>query len=181
MSSFPGISRADFLSSPDTSSATQTNSYSLRLRQAWGQAKFDDGWSFIGGQMWSLVTENKAGIAPSDDLGRTNDARPATIDPGYNVGFSFARQYGIRAAKDFNHKVAVAVALENPQATLTTHNNIDNFLLGSIGATNSYNDAITGLLDRRLHRHRAQLVPNLLHHVYRRRHVRLQPVAGFGR
>ncbi|MGD0986532.1 MAG: hypothetical protein ABR874_01895 [Candidatus Sulfotelmatobacter sp.] len=141
---FSGYLSADFLSSADTSSATQTNSYSMRLRQAWGQAKFDDGWSFIGGQMWSLVTENKAGIAPSDDLGRTNDARPATIDPGYNVGFSFARQYGIRAAKDFNHKVAVAVALENPQATLTTHNNIDNFLLGSIGATNSYNDAITG-------------------------------------
>jgi hypothetical protein len=134
----------DFLSSADTSSATQTNSYSFRLRQVWGQAKFDNGWSFLGGQMWSLVTENKAGIAPSDDTGRTNDSRPMTIDPGYNVGFSFARQYGIRLTKDFNHKLAVAVALENPQGTLTTHNNIDNFLLGSPGATNSYNDAITG-------------------------------------
>src|SRR3984885_11124432 len=70
----------DFLSAADTSSATQTNSYSFRLRQAWGQAKFDNGWSFLGGQMWSLVTENKAGIAPSDDTGRTNDSRPMTID-----------------------------------------------------------------------------------------------------
>ena len=50
--------------------------------------------------MWSLVTENKASIAPSDDLGRTNDARPMTIDPGYNVGFTFARQYGIRVTKN---------------------------------------------------------------------------------
>ena len=86
----------DFLSAADTSSATQTNSYSFRLRQAWGQAKFDNGWSFLGGQMWSLVTENKAGIAPSDDTGRTNDSRPMTIDPGYNIGFTFARQYAIR-------------------------------------------------------------------------------------
>jgi hypothetical protein len=141
---YSGYISADFLSAAASSSATQTNSYSLRLRQVWGQVKFDNGFSFLGGQMWSLVTENKAGIAPSDDIGRANDARPMTIDPGYNVGFSFARQYGIRLSKDFDHKVAVAVAVENPQATLTSHNNIDNFLLGSIGASNSYNDAITG-------------------------------------
>jgi hypothetical protein len=135
---------ADFLSSGDTSSATQTNSYTLRLRQAWGQAKFDNGWSILGGQMWSLVTENKESIAPSDDIGRTNDARPSTIDPGYNVGFTFARQYGLRVTKDFNHKVALAVSVENPQGTVSTHGNTNNFLLGSAGATNTYNDAVTG-------------------------------------
>jgi hypothetical protein len=140
---FSSYVSGDFLSAADTSSATQTNSYSFRLRQAWGQAKFDNGWSFIGGQMWSLVTENKEGIAPSDDLGKSNDARPMTIDPGYNVGFSFARQYALRVAKDFGHKVAFAVALENAQGTLSTHENTDNFLLGSAGATNSYNDAVT--------------------------------------
>jgi len=133
----------DFLSAGDTSSATQTNSYTFRLRQAWGQAKFDNGWSFLGGQSWSLLTENKQSIAPSDDVGKANDSRPMTIDPGYNVGFTFARQYGVRLTKDFNHKVAVAVAVENPQATITSHGNTNNFLLGAAGATNSYNDAIT--------------------------------------
>jgi hypothetical protein len=140
---FSSYVSGDFLSAADTSSATQTNSYSFRLRQAWGQAKFDNGWSFLGGQMWSLVTENKAGIAPSDDTGRTNDSRPMTIDPGYNVGFTFARQYAVRLTKDFNHKFAAAVAVENAQGTLTTHGNTDNFLFGSAGATNSYNDALT--------------------------------------
>jgi hypothetical protein len=140
---FSSYVSGDFLSSADTSTATQTNSYSFRLRQAWGQAKFDNGWSFLGGQMWSLVTENKASIAPSDDLGKTNDSRPLTIDPGYNVGFTFARQYGIRVTKDFNRKVAFAVAVENAQGTLTTHGNANNFLLGSAGASNSYNDALT--------------------------------------
>jgi hypothetical protein len=133
----------DFLSAGVTSSATQTNSYTFRLRQAWGQAKFDNGWKFLGGQAWSLVTENKAGIAPSDDLGKANDARPATIDPSYNVGFTFARQYGIRLTKDFNNHVSVAVAVENPQGTLTTANNADNFLLGEAGASNSYNTTST--------------------------------------
>jgi len=129
----------DFLSAGVTSSATQTNSYTFRLRQAWGQAKFDNGWSILGGQMWSLLSENKAGIAPSDDVGKANDARPATIDSAYNVGFTFARQYGLRLTKDFNHKVALAVSIENAQGTLTTHGNASNFLLGEAGASNNYN------------------------------------------
>ena len=32
--------------------------------------------------------------------------------------------------KNFGDKVAVAFAIENPQATLTTHGNAGNFLLG---------------------------------------------------
>jgi hypothetical protein len=134
----------DFLSAGSTSTSTQTDSYTLRLRQAWGQAKFDNGWRFVGGQMWSLVTENKEGIQPSDDLGKTNDSRPMTIDPGYTVGFSFARQYAIRLTKDFDRKVWFAVAIENPQGTVTTHSNGDNFLFGSAGTgAGAYNNAVT--------------------------------------
>ena len=134
---------ADFLSAGVTSTSTQTNSYTLRLRQAWGQVKFDNGWSFLGGQTWSLLTENGHGISPDDDLGRTNDARPKTIDPSYNVGFIFARQYGIRVTKSFGDKVSIAFAVENPQATLTSHGNAGNYLLGSAGASNSYNTTAT--------------------------------------
>lgn len=130
---------ADFLSAGVTSTSNQTNSYTLRLRQAWAQAKFDNGWAFLGGQEWSLVTENGRGISPDDDLGRTNDARPKTIDPSYNVGFVFARQYGVRITKSFGDKVAIAFAVENPQATVTTHGNAANFLVGQAGASNSYN------------------------------------------
>jgi len=133
----------DFLSAGVTSTSTQTNGYTFRLRQAWAQAKFDNGWSFLGGQAWSLVTEDAKGIAPDDDMGKTNDARPKTIDPSYNVGFDFARQYGIRLTKSFGDKVAVAFALENPQATLTTHGNASNYLLGESGASNSYNSTAT--------------------------------------
>jgi hypothetical protein len=130
---------ADFLSAGVTSTPTSTNSYTLRLRQAWGQVKFDNGWSFLGGQSWSLLTENGSGISPDDDLGHTNDARPKTIDSSYNVGFVYSRQAGIRLTKAFGDKFAIAVALENPQATVTTHGNASNFFLGETGASNSYN------------------------------------------
>lgn len=134
---------ADFLSAGVTSTSNQTDSYTLRVRQAWGQVKFDNGWSVLAGQSWGLVTENGKGISPDDDLGRTNDARPKTIDPSYNVGFVFARQYGLRLTKSFGDKVAFAVAIENPQATLTSHGNGANYLLGSNGASNSYNTTAT--------------------------------------
>ena len=134
---------ADFLSSGVTSTSVQTNGYTLRLRQAWGQAKFNNGWSFVGGQMWSLVTENGKGISPDDDLGRTNDARPKTIDSVYNVGFTSGRQLEIRVTKDFANKVWIAAAVGNSEGTLTTHGNETNFLLGQAGASNSYNTGST--------------------------------------
>src|SRR5271166_607312 len=124
---------ADFLSAGVTSTSNQTNGYTLRLRQAWGQVKFANGLSFLGGQAWSLVTEDAKGIAADDDMGKTNDVRPKTIDPSYNVGFDFARQYGIRLTKSFGDKVAIAFALENPQATVTTHGNANNYLFTQPG------------------------------------------------
>jgi len=59
-----GYYEADFLSSGTTSNNNQTNSYTLRQRQAWGQAAFDNGWSVVAGQMWTLLTENRKGIEP---------------------------------------------------------------------------------------------------------------------
>jgi hypothetical protein len=134
----------DFLSAGITSTSTNTNSYTLRLRQAWAQAKFSNGFSFLGGQMWSLVTEDAVGIAPDDDTGKTNDVRPKTIDAAYNVGFNFARQYGIRATKSFGNKVAIAVAMENPEATLAAPiNGVSNYVLGAAGDGKSYNSSGT--------------------------------------
>jgi hypothetical protein len=134
---------ADFLGAGTTSTNNQTNGYVLRLRQAWAQARFDNGWSFLGGQAWSLVTEVAKGVSIDDDMGKTNDVRPKTIDPSYSVGFDFARQYGIRLTKTFNDTVAIGFAVENPQATLTTHLNASNFLLGQPGDSKSYNTGST--------------------------------------
>jgi len=133
-----GYYEADFLGVGTTSNANQTNSYPLRQRQAFAQVAFTNGWTLTGGQMWTLLTETRHGVDP-----RT-EATPMTIDPNYTVGFTFARQYGLRLAKSFNNKAAFAVSMENPQATVTTHGNGENFLLGSAGAGGGlYNAAAT--------------------------------------
>jgi len=133
-----GYVEADFLSAGVSSNNNQSNSYSLRQRQAWGQAAFDNGLTFTGGQMWSLVTETKHGVD------NRTEALPMTIDAAYTAGFSWARQYGVRLSKNFNNKVWAAVSVEESQETLSTHNNVNNFLVGSAGAGGGvYNGAVT--------------------------------------
>ena len=133
-----GYYEGDFLSAAATSTATESNSYPFRQRQAWAQAALDSGWTITGGQMWSLVTETKKGVD------NRTEAVPMTIDPQYTVGFSWARQYGIRVAKNFGNRFWLAASMENAQASFTTHNNEDNFLVGSAGASSGlYNPSIT--------------------------------------
>ncbi|MBV8049874.1 MAG: hypothetical protein JOZ80_01720 [Acidobacteriaceae bacterium] len=126
-----GYVEADFLSAGITSNNNQSNSYSLRQRQAWAQAALNSGWSFTGGQMWSLVTETKSGVD------NRSEALPMTIDAQYNVGFSWARQYGFRLAKNFNNRVWWAASLENSQTTLGGHlaPGQNNFIIGAQGAS----------------------------------------------
>jgi hypothetical protein len=124
-----GYVETDFLTSGITSNNNESNSYGLRVRQAWGQAALDDGWSFTGGQMWSLVTETKKGVD------NRSEALPMTIDPQYNVGFSWARQYGFRVAKNLSNKAWLAFAVENSQATLGGHGASNNFILGEQGTS----------------------------------------------
>src|SRR5208282_2959529 len=133
-----GYYEADFLAAGTTSNNNQTNSYVLRQRQAWAAATLSNGWTFTGGQMWTLLNENRKGI---DNL---STARPMTIDPNYTVGFSFARQYGFRVVKNFNNHLWLAASLENPQTTFTATNANANFALGSDGVgAGLYNPGIT--------------------------------------
>ncbi len=133
-----GYYEADFLSSGATSNNNESNSYTLRQRQVWGQAALDNGWSFTGGQMWSLVTERKKGID------NRTEATPLTIDPAYTVGFSWARQYGFRVTKNFNNRFWLAASLENPQTTFSATNNAANFAFGSAGNSGGLYNAFNG-------------------------------------
>ncbi len=122
-----GYYEADFLSAGVTSNNNQSNSYTLRQRQVWGQAALESGFAFTGGQMWSLVTETTKG------LDNRSEALPMTIDPQYTVGFSWARQYGFRATKNFANKFWLGFSVENPQTTFTAHGNSSNFFFGTAG------------------------------------------------
>jgi hypothetical protein len=138
MAKLSGYYEGDFLSAAVTSNNNESNSYPFRQRQAWGQAAMDDGWSITGGQMWSLVTETRHGVD------NRTETTPMTIDPQYTVGFSWARQYAVRVAKNINNKVWLAASVENSQATITTHSNEANFLVGEAGTSGGlYNAAIS--------------------------------------
>src|SRR3984957_18429272 len=92
-----GYYEADFLSAGITSNNNQSNSYGLRQRQVWGEVASGSS-SLTGGQMWSLLTETKHG------LDNRSEALPMTIDPQYTVGFSWARQYGVRFVQNFGNR-----------------------------------------------------------------------------
>ena len=122
-----GYVEADFLSAGVTSNNNQSNSYTLRQRQMWGQAALNDGWTFTGGQMWSLLTETKKG------MDNRTEALPMTIDAAYQVGFSWMRQYGFRVTKNFNNKLWAGFSIENGQTILGGHGASNNFLVGAQG------------------------------------------------
>jgi hypothetical protein len=133
-----GYVEADFLSAGITSNNNQSNSYTLRQRQVWGQAALSNGFSFTGGQMWSLVTETKKG------LDNRTEALPMTIDPQYNVGFSWARQFGFRVVKNFGNRFWLGASVENAQALFSASGQANNFLLGSAGNSGGlYNPTAT--------------------------------------
>lgn len=134
-----GYYEADFLSAGLTSNNNQSNSYTLRQRQVWGQLASSQ-WSLTGGQMWSLVTETKKG------MDNRSEALPMTIDPQYTVGFSWARQYGIRLVRNFNNHFWLGASLENPQTTFSARTPYNDFALGSPGSGGGlYNGGITGV------------------------------------
>jgi hypothetical protein len=112
----------DFLGAGITSNNNESNSYVLRMREAFGQAKFDNGWSITGGQQWSLITEDRHAVDNLLAPGRIGEAVPLTIDPQYNVGFSWARQYGFRVAKNFG-PLTLAASVEGSATTATVHGN----------------------------------------------------------
>ena len=121
-----GYVEADFLSAGTTSNENQSNSYTLRQRQIWGQAAVKN-FTFTGGQMWSLVTETKTGTD------NRTEVLPNTVDSQYHVGFSWARQFGMRFQDKVTPNLTIAVALEEAQNIFAATNPPNNFFFGGAG------------------------------------------------
>jgi hypothetical protein len=123
-----GYVEADFLSSGVTSNDNQSNSYTLRQRQIWGQAATHEGFTITGGQMWSLVTETKK----STD-NRTENL-PMTIDAQYEVGFSWERQPALRIQQKFGGFTG-AFSIEQSEYIYSATNAPTNFFIGNLGTS----------------------------------------------
>jgi len=123
----------DFQGGSPTANSVESNSYTLRLRQAF--ASYDNsslGLHVLGGQAWSLLTPTKVGITPrSEDL-------PPSIDAQYMVGFNWTRQPQFRVTGDFlNHTLWAALSLESPQAVFYTGPNGTGSLAGTVDSANA--------------------------------------------
>ncbi len=128
----------DFQGGSPTANQNESNSYNLRLRQAYGTYDNADlGLHVLGGQSWSLLTQQQVGITP-----RREDI-PLTIDAQYAVGFNWARQPQIRVVKDFaEHKLWAGLSLEQPQnVTYVGPNGA-----GTIGGTANFQNPGSGVL-----------------------------------
>jgi hypothetical protein len=117
-----GYYEMDFEGAAPTANEVQTNSFQPRIRQLWAQVEMKNGFSFQGGQAWSLLTSNRRGISP------TTLFIPLTLSASYNVGHTYARQAGFRVTKNFNEKAWLAFAVENPETVLSVINPPSNVL-----------------------------------------------------
>jgi hypothetical protein len=109
MQKLAGYYEMDFLGTGITSNYNQSNSWDLRLRQAY--FTYDNSeWGFhlLAGQGWSMATQNTVGITPR------KENVPLTIEANYVAGFDFTRNWQIRLVKDFGPTVWAGLSLENP-------------------------------------------------------------------
>ncbi len=123
-----GYYEADWLSSGTTSNNNQSNSYTMRQRELWADAKTRNGWDFSGGTGWSLVAETTSGLT------RGTQILPSTIDAQYEAGFVWSRQESFRLSKDFGKKVFVGMSAENAEILNAAGQGLpSNYVFGSTG------------------------------------------------
>jgi hypothetical protein len=123
-----GYYEADWLSSGTTSNNNQSNSYTMRQRQLWGDAKTATGWDFSGGQGWSLATETTKGLT------RGTEILPSTIDSQYETGFVWTRQESFRFSKDIGKAFFLGASIENAEMLNPSGQNTPtNYIFGSTG------------------------------------------------
>ena len=126
--SLTGYYEMDWLGTGITSNNNQSNSYVVRQRQLWTEAALNNGWTISAGQMWSLATETTQGTSNGSEI------LPATIDPQYQAGFVWTRQYGFRVSKRVMPGFWLAAAAENAETLNPAGSNMPtNLLIGSAG------------------------------------------------
>ncbi len=99
----------DFNNGAGGANSVQSNSYTPRLRQAFGQYSYEPWNSFlVAGQAWSLATPFRKGLDPF------NAWQPPTIDTAYLVGYSYLRTPLLRAVAGFDD-VWLGIEADTPQ------------------------------------------------------------------
>jgi len=129
-----GYVETDFLGAAPTSNYVQSSSWTPRMKQAWIQIERPSGLTITAGQMWSLLTTNRQGMTNLREL------KPANEDANFVVGFTWTRERAVRVTQNFNNRVWVGVALENPESTYSAA-----FVPPNVMGLNTSPNAATGV------------------------------------
>lgn len=132
---FSGYVETDFLGAAPSANYVQASGFTPRIRQAWMQLEKNSGWTISGGQMWSLMTTNRQGIAARAEF------LPNVADGSYVVGFTWVRERTARLTKNFHNKTWVAFALDDPESTYSAA-----FVPANLMGLNTSQNASTGVL-----------------------------------
>jgi hypothetical protein len=106
-----GYYEMDFLGASTDANNRESNSFTPRIRQAFGEYD-NDIYHFhvVGGQAWSLLTQNRVGMLPN------SENVPLTIDAQYVVGFDWLRNPQVRFVQDINNMASFGLSIEQPGA-----------------------------------------------------------------
>jgi hypothetical protein len=101
----------DFLGASTDANNRESNSFTPRIRQAYGQYDNDIyHLHAVAGQAWSLATQNRTGMLPG------TENVPMTIDAQYVVGYDWLRNPQARFVYDWGKIAWFGLSIEQPAA-----------------------------------------------------------------
>ncbi len=108
---FIGYNEFDFLGSGAGNNYSVTNGAVVpRIRLYWVDVR-KNGWEFLAGQSWSMLTPNRKGISPlPGDIFYSQ-----VFDVNYMAGLTWTRQPGFRVLYHFGSTVTWGFSAENPE------------------------------------------------------------------
>jgi hypothetical protein len=99
----------DFLGASTDANNRESNSFTPRIRQAYGEYDNDTyHLHAVAGQAWSLATQNRVGMLPG------GENVPLTIDAQYVVGFDWLRNPQARFVYDWGKIAWFGLSIEQP-------------------------------------------------------------------
>jgi hypothetical protein len=104
-----GYYEMDFLGASTDANNRESNSFTPRIRQAYGE--YDNDLLHlhaVAGQAWSLATQNRVGMLPG------SENVPSTIDAQYVVGYDWLRNPQARFVYDWDKIAWFGLSIEQP-------------------------------------------------------------------
>ncbi|HVN42059.1 MAG TPA: hypothetical protein VMT50_04695 [Steroidobacteraceae bacterium] len=137
-----GYYEMDFGGAAQTANSNESNSYNPRVRHVYGTYYNDDiGLYILGGQTWSLATQEKTGMKPRDEI------TPIGIEGQYVPGFNWTRNAQIRFVEKFNNMVSAGLSFESPATIIAANGKTPAGVVVNNAGGSLYNSANNYTLD----------------------------------